>query len=194
MTERFIHTFNKTITIHLYRIIMKKSAVLLSIAIALSSVAPLSIAADKSRQEAVAGRGADVMPFALQATTHIFTKTKTGGIQQVVAKSATDDAQIRLVREHLKEIAAQFSKGDFSGPAHIHGDDMPGLAELRSADPAAIKVRYREIKAGGEVVYTAADQKLVKALHSWFDAQLSDHGHDAMEGHDHSGMHRTHRQ
>ena len=172
---------------------MKKSAVLFITAIAVSSGAPLSFAADKTRQEAVAGRGADVMPFALQATTHIFTKTKTGGIQQVVTKSAKDEAQIRLVREHLKEIAAQFSKGDFSGPAHIHGDDMPGLAELRKADPAAIKLQYREIKSGGQIVYTAADPELVKALHRWFDAQLSDHGHDAMEGHDHSRMHGAHR-
>lgn len=170
---------------------MKKSGLHVLAAIVLSSAAAMSAtAADKARQDAVAERGVDVMPFALNATTHIFTKTKTGGIQQVVAKSAKDGVQTRLIREHLSEIAAQFSKGDFSGPSHIHGDDMPGLAELKQADPSAIKVQYQEIKSGGRIAYTTSNPELITALHKWFDAQLSDHGHDAMKGHDHSGMHR----
>ena len=49
-----------------------------------------SHAADLARQADVAGRGADVMPFDLKATTHVFTKTAHGGVQRVVAKSATD--------------------------------------------------------------------------------------------------------
>lgn len=170
---------------------MKKSGLLFLAAIVLSSASAMSVAAaDKVRQDAVKERGADVMPFALNATTHIFTKTKTGGIQQVVAKSAKDMEQTRLIREHMKEIANQFSKGNFSGPGHIHGDDMPGLAELKQADPSAIKVQYREIKSGGRIAYTTSNPELIAALHKWFDAQLSDHGHDAMEGHDHSRMHR----
>ncbi|WP_221179057.1 hypothetical protein [Pseudomonas brassicacearum] len=40
------------------------------------------------RQAEVADHGKDVMPFSLAATTHIFTKTAEGGIQQVVAKKA----------------------------------------------------------------------------------------------------------
>ena len=170
---------------------MKKSGLLFLAAIVFSFTSAVSVAAaDKARQDVVAERGADVMPFALNATTHIFTKTKTGGIQQVVTKSAKDAGQIGLIREHLKEIAAQFSKGDFSAPSHIHGDDMPGLAELTKADPSAIKVQYREIKSGASISYTTNNRELIKALHKWFDAQLSDHGHDAMQGHDHSRMHR----
>ena len=37
------------------------------------------------RQQEVAVAGAEVMPFDLDATTHIFTDTATGGIQDVVA-------------------------------------------------------------------------------------------------------------
>src|SRR5665647_503568 len=79
-----------------------------------------SHAADPQRQAEVANRGAEVMPFSLKATTHIFTKTADGGTQRVVAKRATDSKQVRLVREHLHEIQVQFQKGDFSGPSHIH--------------------------------------------------------------------------
>ena len=148
-----------------------------------------SFAADKARQEVVAERGAGVMPFDLKATTHIFTKIKKGGTQQVVVKNASDATQIALIRKHLKKIAAQFSRGDFSDPSHIHGTEMPGLAELKTAQPGEIKIRYRKLKKGAEIIYTTKNPKLVEALHQWFDAQLADHGNDAMAGHDHSMMH-----
>lgn len=169
---------------------MKKLSLFVFTAMAISSIATAAIAApETTRQEAIAERGVEVMPFDLKATTHIFTKSKTGGIQQVIAKDVSDAPQIRLVRAHLKEIAGQFAKGDFSGPAHIHGADMPGLAELKQARPSEIKVQYRETKAGAELIYSTKKPELVSALHEWFDAQLADHGSDAMEGHHHSMMH-----
>ena len=60
--------------------------------------------ADAQRQAEVAGRGKDVMPFSLAATTHVFSKTAEGGIQQVVAKTPEDATQVQLVRQHLQEI------------------------------------------------------------------------------------------
>jgi hypothetical protein len=174
-----------------HEVIMKKLGLLVFTAVSLASASTGALAApDKSRQETVAERGPDVMPFDLQSTTHIFTRTKSGGIQQVVVKNSRDAAQIRLIRTHLQEIAAQFSKGDFSGPTHIHGADMPGLAELKKAKPSEIKVQYQEMKDGAKIVYTTNQPRLVNALHQWFDAQVSDHGHDAREGHDHSMMHQ----
>src|SRR5664279_6334820 len=95
-------------------------------------------AADAQRQAEVAKLGADVMPFSLKATTHIFTKTAEGGIQRVVVKSTIDTKQVRLVREHLHAIQAQFLRGDFSGPSRIHGNEMPGLADLKSAKAGQI--------------------------------------------------------
>lgn len=129
------------------------------------------------------------MPFDLNATTHVFTKTKTGGVQQVVAKRADDTAQIQLIRQHLQEITQQFGHRDFSGPGHIHGDDMPGLARLKTADSKELLLKYRDAKAGGTIVYETKNPEVLAALHQWFDAQVTDHGHDAMEGHDHAMMH-----
>ncbi|CAG9179675.1 hypothetical protein LMG23992_04040 [Cupriavidus laharis] len=80
------------------------------------------------------------MPFDLKATTHVFTKTRDGGVQQVIARVPGDAEQIRLIREHLSEITGQFRRGNFSGPSAIHGPAMPGLAELRDAKPGAIAV------------------------------------------------------
>ncbi len=148
-----------------------------------------SHAADLARQADVAGRGADVMPFDLKATTHVFTKTAHGGVQRVVAKSATDQQQVELVRAHLHKIQDQFINGDFSGPSHVHGARMPGLAQLQAAEPGQISIEYREVAGGAELTYRIGDPKLVSSLHAWFDAQLSDHGADAMPGHQH--MHNS---
>ena len=135
------------------------------------------------RQAQVSERGKDVMPFDLAATVHVFTKTKSGGVEKVVARRAKDGEQVRLVRAHLKEIHGQFAQRDFSGPAHIHGHDMPGLAELEAARPGVLTIAYREVPAGAELVFTSKDPALVAAVHKWFDAQVADHGHDAMAGH-----------
>lgn len=149
--------------------------------------AHMAAMADAQRQAEVSQRGKDVMPFSLAATTHIFTKNAEGGVQQVVAQKSTDATQVKLVRQHLQEIRDQFLKGDFSGPSHIHGQDMPGLTDLKAAKPGQIAIAYRDVKGGAELTYKTSDATLVAALHQWFDAQLSDHGKDAMEGHAHHG-------
>ena len=143
--------------------------------------AHMKMMANAQRQAEVSELGKDVMPFTLSATTHIFSKTAEGGVQQVVAKKAADAAQVKLIREHLQQIRDQFLRGDFSGPSHIHGYGMPGLAELKTASPGQISIAYNEIQAGAELTYETKNASLVTALHKWFDAQLSDHGKDAVE-------------
>lgn len=168
---------------------MKKLAVSLVVCMSGGIALSAGAAADPQRQAEVAKLGADVMPFSLKATTHIFTKTAEGGVQRVVAKSTTDVQQVKFVREHLRDIQTQFLKGDFSGPTHIHGAEMPGLADLKAAQPGQVAIDYREIDTGAELTYRTADAKLAAALHQWFDAQLSDHGADAMAGHMHHDDH-----
>jgi hypothetical protein len=121
-------------------------------------------------QAEVYKRGEDVIPFSLPATTHIVTRSAEGGVQKVVARKATDTAQVKLVRQHLRDIREQFLKGDFSGPAHIHGAEMPGLAELKAAQPGKIAIAYKDVKGGAQLTYSTSDAALVAALHAWFDA------------------------
>lgn len=141
------------------------------------------IAADPERQAEVSERGAQVMPFKLSATTHVFTKTSVGALQKVIVKEPNDTAQIGLIRRHLSDIADRFSRGDFSGPTEVHGAQMPGLADLKRAKPGEIGVHYQDLVDGGQIEYSAQKANLIAALHKWVDAQLSDHGPDAHEGH-----------
>jgi len=165
-----------------------KALLILFVGISTVLAVPAATSGDERRQAGVAKRGAEVMPFDLKATTHIFTKTPGGGVQRVVAKNPGDARQIELIRMHLREIREQFANGNYSAPSRIHGNDMPGLPELQMATPGAIKVTYQDVKDGAEIRYSAKTSSLVSALHRWFDAQLADHGTDAMAGHDHSSM------
>src|SRR5215218_5337332 len=56
-----------------------------------------------SDDHAMADRAAQVMPFDLNATTHTFTKTDTGGVEHVVANDPGDQRNITLIRQHLQK-------------------------------------------------------------------------------------------
>ena len=132
----------------------------------------------QTRQKEVAIKGAKVMPFNLEQTTHVFQKLDDGGLQKVVVKDPSNKKQVALIQSHLKEESEKFRKGEFADPAKIHGEDMPGLAQLK-AGAAKIDVRYSALADGAQIRYQTKDPKLVTALHQWFAAQLSDHGHHA---------------
>ena len=151
---------------------------------ALGAWALLAQQAPADRQAEVAARGAAVMPFDLERTTHIFEEQPDGGLQQVVADDPADAEQVALIRGHLLEEAAKFQRGDFDDPAAIHGEGMPGLAELR-AGYRNVEVAYAELPDGAQIPYTTNDPALVAAIHAWFAAQLNDHGGHAM---DHGGQ------
>lgn len=138
---------------------------------------------NKARQAEVERRGAQVMPFSQELTLHIFTKTNSGGIQQVIVKNSSDTGQIRLIREHLSKISKEFAHGNFSDPAKIHGNDMPGLKALEKARPGRIRIEYQEIPRGAQIAYSTASPELIEAIHRWFDAQLADHAGHAVSGH-----------
>jgi hypothetical protein len=133
------------------------------------------------RQTKVAERGASVMPFDLERTTHRFSKTETGGVQTVVADDPDDSTQIGLIQQHLRHEAEQFRGGNFTDPADIHGSDMPGLTALRNS-AGKITIDYATTADGARITYTSTDTDLRSALHAWFDAQVSDHGAHATHG------------
>ncbi len=144
---------------------------------------------DEKRLDEIAERGSHVMPFDLEKTTHIFTQTPNGGVQQVIAKNKLDAEQIKLIRSHLSEISNEFKRGNFSNPEKIHGKSMPGLIELKAAQSGQIKFEYEELPDGAQITYSTEVEKLKHAIHQWFDAQLSDHARHAVPGHSHHPMH-----
>ncbi|PZG02473.1 aspartate carbamoyltransferase [Micromonospora deserti] len=154
------------------------AAAVLSAGCADANSAPATSEASADRQAQVAERGASVMPFDLDRTTHHFRKTDTGGIQTVVADDPADTTQIGLIRQHVQHEAESFRRGDFTDPSRIHGTEMPGLAALRNS-AGKIAIDYETTADGARITYTTPEDTLITALHAWFDAQLSDHGQHA---------------
>lgn len=135
----------------------------------------------QTRQAVVDAQGADVMPFNLNRTTHVFTKNATGGIEMVIVKDAADAEQIDAIRTHLQLEADKFSRGDYSDPARIHGMDMPGMKQLEDG-ASRVQVTYAPLGDGARIIYASDDPSLVDALHNWFDRQVGDHGTHATAG------------
>jgi hypothetical protein len=67
------------------------------------------------RRAEVAERGAEAMPFDLEAPTHRFESTETGLVQTVTADDTQDREQIALIREHLEKRSGQVRTGRHSG-------------------------------------------------------------------------------
>lgn len=120
----------------------------------------------------------EVMPFDVSKTVHIFKMTEQGGVERVVTRVSGDKEQAALIRQHLQHEAMRFQNGDYSDPAHLHGMDMPGLADLQKG-ASRIKVSYAALPNGAEIGFETADLHMLTAIHRWFGAQLSEHGADA---------------
>ncbi len=133
------------------------------------------------RQAYIHDRGSMVMPFDLTKTTHTFTPTDTGGVQEIHANDPNDAQQIGLIQTHLRQESEAFARGDFTDPATLHGADMHGLATLE-ASANKYTVQYEDLADGARITYNTTDQAVLNAFHQWFMAQLHDHGSDAMEG------------
>ena len=162
----------------LLAVLVTISTLLLVLAACSGSAPEATSSGMTERQEIVATRGVEVMPFDLERTTHVFSKREDGGLQQVIADDPDDTEQIELIRAHLAEEAARFQQGDFHDPAMIHGEDMAGLHELMMG-AERITIDYSELPDGAQILYTTEDRTLVSAIHAWFDMQVADHGDHA---------------
>jgi len=133
----------------------------------------------QTQQEHVHHMAHSVMPFDMAKTVHIFKMTESGGIQRVIVKDGSYADQVKLIQQHLREEADHFRQGDYSDPATLHGDAMPGLKALRLG-AQRVKVSYSSLPEGAEITFETSDLHLLTAIHRWFGAQLSEHGADAI--------------
>lgn len=119
-------------------------------------------------------RGDKVMGFDHSRTTHHFRIEPDGGIIQVEANDAADAESRQAIRSHLTEIAAMFSRGDFSSPFAIHQRVMPGVPVLIEKKEA-VRYLYEETERGAQVRITTKDPDAVAAVHELLRAQIGDH-------------------
>ena len=99
--------------------------------LALAGLLALAVAScgKPSRQDEVADRGGEVMPFDLDATTHEFVSAPMAGPRRSPA-TPTIPSRSTSCGSTCGAEADAFRAGDFDDPATIHGREMPGLAEM----------------------------------------------------------------
>lgn len=143
--------------------------------------------------EALQRRGAMGMGVDQYASTHVFDALPDGG--RIEYQHDRDDAEgIEQIRRHLQEIQAAFESGDFSTPAFVHAQEVPGT-DVMAARGEHIEYVYQDLPRGGELRLITDDPEALEAIRSFMDFQRSDHRAQGMEhggmgpgGMDHGGM------
>lgn len=125
-----------------------------------------------------------LVPYDTQQALESFSKTVHGGIMHIVAKSADNTQQVKLIQQYLRQTAAEYKKGDFSSTERFHGSGMPGLAQMKSAATDDIRYDYKALPNGGQIHFSTEYPHLLNALHDWFDAQIKEHGSVALPEHE----------
>jgi hypothetical protein len=155
---------------------MMKHYLLLFIGLLLFSTTTTALEKASPKQTGdVHQRVQQAVPYALDQTLQTFSKTVHGGVLHVVAKSADNTRQIKLIQDYLLKMANDFRKGDFSETERMHGANMPGLAQLKMAETDDIKYEYKALANGAQIHFSTEYPQYDQALHEWLEAQMSDH-------------------
>jgi hypothetical protein len=135
---------------------------------------------------AVQARGQTVMGVDQYTSAHVFEDLSDGGRIVLDRKEASDTAGVATIRAHMREIAAQFRRGDFTNPSLVHARDVPGTAVM-AARASTLSYTATDRPRGAEVRIRSADPDAVKAVHEFLAFQRADHraaGHETHAMHD----------
>jgi hypothetical protein len=134
---------------------------------------------------ALQDRGAEGMGVDQYASTHLFDALADGG--RIEFQYDSDDPEgVAQIRTHLREIQVAFQAGDFSTPAFVHDQEVPGTAAM-AARREHIEYRYQDLPRGGELRLVTTDQRALEAIRDFMAFQRADHRAGGM---DHGAMGR----
>ncbi len=114
------------------------------------------------------------MGFDQKGTTHHFRLSPAGGTIEVHVNNPDDRELREQVTTHLKTIAEQFARGDFSAPFAVHSekpDGVPALAQF-SRD---IVYTFVPDETGGKVSISTGSKKALAAVHAFLRYQIREH-------------------
>lgn len=141
-------------------------------------------------------RGRQAMGADQYTSTHVFDGLPDGGRIEL-QRDVDDDVGVERIRRHLEAIARAFDEGDFSAPAFVHMQSVPG-ASVMAAKRDAITYTYNELPRGGELRMTTEDTHALGAIHEFMAFQREEHraggmrhgrhGDGSHVPHDHDGV------
>jgi len=119
-------------------------------------------------------RGAHVMGFSQEKTTHHFVLTFDGGTIDVRANDINDTESRDQIRQHFRHISQAFSGGDFTDPMLVHATNVPGTAAMK-AQKTNLHWNVEDTSRGARLVITADNKPALDALHQFLKFQIEDH-------------------
>jgi hypothetical protein len=122
---------------------------------------------------ALQARGLIAMGVDQYTSTHHFETLRDGGRIEL-QRDVDDSAGTAQIRAHLCGIAAAFASGDFSTPAFVHMQTVPG-ATVMAAKRDLITYVVRPLPRGGELRITTGDPEALAAVASFLAFQRMDH-------------------
>ena len=151
-----------------------RSMLLAGCAVVVAGACTSSSASSDSAFAAVQERGKDVMGVDQYTSRHVFEDLPDGGRIVLDRDDASDTVAIATIRAHMREIAGQFGRGDFTNPSLVHAQTVPGTGIMR-ARRDAISYTAADRPRGAEVRIASRDSAAVRAIHEFLAFQRSDH-------------------
>lgn len=118
-------------------------------------------------------RGKVVMGVDQDSSVHRFEALPDGG-RIVLQRDREDSAGTAAIRMHMREIARAFATGDFSAPAAVHLETVPGVPVMR-ARRAAIRYEAGDLARGAALRIRTRDPQAVAAVHQFLAYQRREH-------------------
>lgn len=119
-------------------------------------------------------RGETAMGVDQYTSQHVFEPLPDGG-RIVLQRKESDSVGEAVIRAHMREISAAFSKGNFAIPGFVHATtEVPGTATMRRLK-GEISYTPRDLPGGAQVVITTRNPEAVSAIHEFLAFQRMDH-------------------
>ena len=138
-----------------------------------SAAASGGTAGHDSMFAALQARGARGMGVEQYTSTHTFEPRPDGG-RITLRRDVEDSAGVEAIRMHLRSIAEAFAAGDFTTPAFVHAENVPGT-DVMAARRAAISYRAGPIDRGAELLLITSDSAALDAIHRFLAYQRREH-------------------
>jgi hypothetical protein len=129
-------------------------------------------AEDRSFTELQA-RGHVAMGVDQYTSSHVFESLPDGG-RIALERDEADPAGVARIREHMRQIASAFARGDFRVPGFVHDREVPGTAVM-SARQTAIHYLVDTLPRGAELRIVTGDSAALGAIHEFLAFQRHDH-------------------
>ncbi len=133
-----------------------------------------------SRANGHAGHGSEVdrrhdtLGMSHSTSTHSFRLFDDGGAIELRANHSEDRPTVEGIRVHLRDIAGQFSKGDFSTPGFVHGYAPDGVEPMKELGEA-IRYTYEELPEGGRIRIRTNSSAARDVIHAFLRFQIIEH-------------------